>query len=142
VSGPRSLLSILLCATVVGGALVAAPASARAECAVLDGGLVAGAEDAALALAAACGVEVRIADRQDYAVRWFAEPDGRVRTESYAAAQWALDADSLVLLPDTDLLKNPDLRYPLYIDPKFAGKISQWANLHHGTNGQFVNQTT
>jgi hypothetical protein len=320
VSGPRSLLSILLCATVVSGVLVATPASARAECAVPDGGLVAGTEDAALALAAACGVEVRIADRQDYAVRWFAEPDGRVRTESYAAAQWALDesgewvdadatlvptgdgafrgtatvsklriaggdgafvtataptgqqvsldwpgalpapriegstavfanvmsdvdlevyanvdgfsyalvvhtaeaaadpalkrielgfqatgldvaadtnsdtaeltaagelvyavetpwmwdssapagaasiagttgavgtetalaapmdlevdADSLVVLPDTDLLKNPDLRYPLYIDPKFTGKISQWANLHYGTNGQFVNQTT
>ncbi|MEO3927716.1 LamG domain-containing protein [Micromonosporaceae bacterium B7E4] len=315
-----------LCVILAGGFLFAAPASARepaaTACTVPDGGLVAETEDVAVALAAECGVEVRIAEYQDYAVRWFAEPDGRVRTETYAAAQWAKDAsgqwvdadptlvptgdggfrttatvsdlritggdgafvtataptgqrvgldwpgtlpaprvsgstavfdevmrdvdlevyagadgfsyafvvhtaaaaadpalkrielglqvagldvaadtdsdtaeltdtggdlvyavetpwmwdsstpaaatatvtaggnvvatesglaaamdlevdgDTLAVLPDADLLGNPDLRYPLYIDPKFTGKISQWVNLHYGTNGQYVHQTT
>ncbi|MGN9909975.1 LamG domain-containing protein [Phytohabitans sp. LJ34] len=319
-------LGSALCAILAGGFLFAAPASARepaaTACTVPGGGLVAETEDVALALAAECGAEVRIAAYQDYAVRWFAEPDGRVRTEAYAAAQWARDAsgqwvdadptlvpagdggfrtaatvstlriaggdgafvtataptgqqvgldwpgtlpqprvsgstavfddvmpdvdlevyadvdgfsyalvvytaaaaanpalkrielglraagltvaadtdsdtaeltdaggemvyavetpwmwdsstpaaatatatadgnaattetglaaamdlevdgDTLAVLPDAALLNNPDLRYPLYIDPKFTGKISQWANLHYGTNGQYVNKTT
>ena len=322
--GVRHHIGLSLCATLAGGFLFVAPASARepepAACTVADGGLVADTEEVALALAAECGAEVRIAAYQDYAVRWFAEPDGRVRTETYAAAQWAKDAsgewvdvdptlvpagdgafrttatvsqlriaggdgafitataptgervsldwpgalpqprvsggtatfddvmpdvdlqvyadadgfsyalvvhtaeaaadpalkrielglqaagldgaadadsdtaeltgtggelvyavetprmwdssappaarattagdgaptetaltasmdlevdgDSLVVLPDAELLRNPELRYPLYIDPKFTGRISQWANLHYGTNGQFVKETT
>ena len=66
-----------LCAVLAGGFLFAAPASARepaaTACTVPDGGLVAETEDVALALAAECGIEVRIAEYQDYAVRWFAE---------------------------------------------------------------------
>lgn len=48
----------------------------------------------------------------------------------YAPVEVALSGSTLTVTPDAEMLSDPDVQYPITIDPPFVGKRQAWANIH------------
>lgn len=53
----------------------------------------------------------------------------------YAEVGVDLDGGTLTVTPDADLLADPDVQFPITIDPPFGGKRAAWANIFKNRPG-------
>ncbi|WP_157930783.1 LamG domain-containing protein [Glycomyces xiaoerkulensis] len=55
--------------------------------------------------------------------------------EHAAPMELEMDDDSLTVIPDQDLLSDPEAEFPIYIDPKFRDEGANFANAYSRTTG-------
>lgn len=71
---------------------------------------------------------------------WDSSATEAAAPELAAPMELEIDDNSLTVVPDQDLLTDPDAQYPIYIDPKFTDSSVSWSNFLYGES--YANEIT
>ncbi|GAB3992556.1 hypothetical protein GCM10029992_01980 [Glycomyces albus] len=63
---------------------------------------------------------------------WDSSDDGAEAPPLAASMELEMDSDSLTVVPDLELLADPEAEFPIYIDPKFRDTSVAWTNFLYG----------